>query len=215
MREGPSLAEYTATMSANQRNIFRGVFRWLTVALAAGVGAYLVVNAQRRANPNAHESAPPPEGAAQTSSTPGSAPGQAAAGELTPEQILLFSSKSAPIDPAPGQDAAAPTFLHSSKDPHLSAEVWSSTPRAPDLPPTFLPSSKVLNSEALRSAPTSPPVVAEDGLLLGSKSGVIRPPDVAPAPFLGSSKRLEPLTSSSTGAKPAQSAPTDAKPKQP
>jgi hypothetical protein len=202
-------------MDASQRSIFGGFFRWLTVGLAAGIGAYLVVNAQRRANSNAHESAPPPEGAVQTSSTPDGAPGQAAAGELTPEQILLFSSKSAPIDPAPGQDAAAPTFLHSSKDPHLSPADVTFVPRSADQLPPFLSSSKTLNPELIRSAPTSPPVVAEDGLLFGSKSGVIRPPDVAPAPFLGSSKRLEPLTSSSTGAKPAQSAPTDAKPKQP
>lgn len=205
-------------MSANQRNIVGGVFRWLSVVLAAGIGAYLVVNAQRRANSNAHETAPAPEGAQPLNALPADATAESGASELTPEQILLFSSKSAAIEPAPGEGAAAPTFLHSSKDPHLSAEALGPIPLARDVPPTFLPSSKVLNSEALRSVPTSPPVGAEDGLLFGSKSGVNLPPVVAPAPttpLLGSSKRLEPLTSQPSGAKPAQSAPTDAKPKQP
>ena len=96
-----------------------------------------------------------------------------------------------------------------------SSRIITQSPEAPPDAP-FLHSSKLL---APGSPPLIPPsVVAEDGLLFGSKSGLILPPVVAPAPtapLLGSSKRLEPLTSQPTGAKSAQSAPTDAKPKQP
>lgn len=205
-------------MDANQRSIFGGFFRGLTVALAVGVGAYLVVNAQRRANSNAHESAPAPQDAAQSSSTPADPAAESGAGELTPEQILLFSSKSAVIEPAPEQEAEESTFLHSSKVPHLTPADVIFVPWSADELPPFFSSSKTLNPELIRSEPTSPPVGAEQGLLFGSKSGLILPPVVAPAPttpLLGSSKRLEPLTSQPSGSKPAASAPTDAKPKQP
>jgi len=193
-------------MSANQRNIVGGVFRGLTVVLAVGVGAYLVVNAQRRANSNAQDSGPAPEGAEQLNSTSADATAESGAGELTPEQILLFSSKSAPIEPLAGAEPEVGHQIDFTNTPF--PDGWREAP--------FLHSSKLL---APGSPPLIPPsVVGEEGLLFGSKSGVIRPPVVAPAPaapFLGSSKRLEPLTSQPSGARPAQSAPTDAKPKQP
>lgn len=193
-------------MSANQRNIVGGVFRWLSVVLAAGIGAYLVVNAQRHANSNAHESAPAPEGAEPLNALPADATAESGASELTPEQILLFSSKSAPIEPLAGAEPEAGPQIDFTNTPF--PDGWREAP--------FLHSSKLL---APGSPPLIPPsVVAEDGLLFGSKSGLILPPVVAPAPttpLLGSSKRLEPLTSQPSGAKPAQSAPTDAKPKQP
>lgn len=195
-------------MSANQRNIFRGVFRWLTVGLAAGIGGYLVVNAQRRANSNAHESAPTPEHVAPSNSMPADATAESTAGELTPEQILLFSSKSAPIEPLAGAEPEVGPPFDFSNTPF--PERWAEAP--------FLHSSKSLNTTANPRVLEFAPSAQEEGLLFGSKSGLILPPVIAPAPttpLLGSSKRLEPLTSQPSGAKPAQSAPTDAKSKQP
>jgi hypothetical protein len=221
-------------MSTNQRNSGGGVFRGLTVVLAAGIGTYLVVNAQRRANSNAHESAPAPEGAAQSSSTPVGATAESGASELTPEQILLFSSKSAVIEPGAQDDPNAPTLLFSSKVPHVSGVVPpeafapATETRAP-----FLSSSKSLDLGEVIYVPRSdlPPVLSE-GLLFGSKSGVIRvpmpepasQPEVEPAsspaaaptkPFLGSSKRLEPLRSEPAPAQPSPVAPAKTAPVEP
>jgi hypothetical protein len=223
-------------MSTNQRDIVGVIFRGLTVVLAAGIGAYLVVNAQRRANSNAHESAPAPEGAAQSSSTPVGATAESGASELTPEQILLFSSKSAVIEPGAQDDPNAPTLLFSSKVPHVSGVVPpeafapATETRAP-----FLSSSKSLDLGEVIYVPRSdlPPGLSE-GLLFGSKSGVIRVPTPEPAPapqpevepasspaaaptkpFLGSSKRLEPLRSEPAPAQPSPVAPAKTAPVEP
>ena len=201
-------------MSTNQRDIVGVIFRGLTVVLAAGIGAYLVVNAQRRANSNAHESAPAPEGAAQSSSTPVGATAESGASELTPEQILLFSSKVPHVSGVVPPEAFAP----------------ATETRAP-----FLSSSKSLDLGEVIYVPRSdlPPIVSE-GLLFGSKSGVIRVPTPEPAPapqpevepasspaaaptkpFLGSSKRLEPLRSEPAPAQPSPAAPAKTAPVEP
>ena len=221
-------------MSTNQRDIVGVIFRGLTVVLAAGIGAYLVVNAQRRANSNAHESAPAPEGAAQSSSTPVGATAESGASELTPEQILLFSSKSAVIEPGAQDDPNAPTLLFSSKVPHVSGVVPPETfAPATETRAPFLSSSKSLDLGEVIYVPRSdlPPGLSE-GLLFGSKSGVILVPTPEPAPqpevkpasspaaaptkpFLGSSKRLEPLRSEPAPAQPSPVAPAKTAPVEP
>lgn len=165
--------------------------RLLAVGFALGAAACLVLNAQRRANPEPAPEPDEPVAESDAAVPPDALPlgveapaAPAEKPELTEEELFLFTSKSLPPAAVTGPEGSPETFILGSKSGILELVDEDAAP-AP--PPTFLPSSKVLVVDPGFQNENNVPVFLHsskdtvldldvgDRFLRSSKSGVLVP----------------------------------------
>jgi hypothetical protein len=147
--------------------VLTGGAKFCAVALAISVGGYLIVNAQRRANPQLSEEAPVAAGAEATpQAIDGGADG------VTPASVeaattFLMSSKSAVLEPPEPAAQTIPFFLAGSKSmvitdtsivgaDQTTADGWNLLPPPATDAPVYLPSSKSLSPGSIVYPPPAP-----------------------------------------------------------
>lgn len=144
--------------------VLAGGAKFCAVALAISVGGYLIVGAQRRANPQPSVDGPAP---ANAEATP-----QAIGGDgITPASVeaattFLMSSKSAVLEPPEPAAEANPFFFAGSKSMVITdtsivgadPTAFEFAPPAPLAPgaPVYLPSSKSLSPGSILYPPVFP-----------------------------------------------------------
>lgn len=190
-------------MSTNTRRLGLSVARVGAVALALGVGGYLVVTAQRRANPDPVDHAPtsestppiavdapaapiatPADATATTTVEPGAGATPTSADYLPSSKVLVIQSPTAGT-------TEDPSFLFGSKsgvmapiasDGRVGEPTTTVAPASPTPQPVFLPSSKSAALEpAAESRPLQFPAVVPEPVTPSA-------PKSEPLPFLPSSK---------------------------
>lgn len=190
-------------MSTNTRRLGLSVARVGAVTLALGVGGYLVVTAQRRANPDRTQHVPTSE-----STPPVAVDAPATAGDVLAEPVVtttaesgapatptsadyLPSSKVLVIQPPTPSAPETPAYLMGSKSGVMApvandgqvGETGTKTAPVPATPPVFLPTSKS-GAPIVDVAPEPLPFLpsSKSKAIGGELRPVLRPAPVPPAP---------------------------------
>jgi hypothetical protein len=153
------LDQEPASVPAGARPLAATVWGALALATSIAVGGYLILGAQRRANPAPVPEPNVAEKAVASESLSGSRLGSP---EVSPEGVVELRGVGAGLQEAPdlfpqaGTETSAvpnPTFLYSSKSVSIVLPLIEQPTTQVVVSPTFLYSSKFLSSDALLLSP--------------------------------------------------------------